>query len=105
MKNMMEYEGIDAARLEAMEDRLKKDVLAEALRHGGRILVAHESFEYGHYGELYDNWEEIDHPDAVQTPAEVYASLMEQGFAVKYCRLPVTDGSAPMVSVFQEQES
>jgi hypothetical protein len=26
----------------------------QALRHGGRILVAHESFEYGHYGELYD---------------------------------------------------
>lgn len=28
----------------------------QALRHGGRILVAHESFEYGHYGELYDTW-------------------------------------------------
>jgi hypothetical protein len=27
---MMEYEGIDAARLEAMEERLKKDVLSEA---------------------------------------------------------------------------
>lgn len=29
LKNMMEYAGIDAARLEAMEERLKKDVLAE----------------------------------------------------------------------------
>lgn len=100
LKNMMEYEGIDAARLEAMEERLKKDVLAEALRHGGRILVAHESFEYGHYGELYDTWEEIDHPDAVQTPAEVYASLTEQGFAVSYLRLPVTDGAAPQLLDF-----
>jgi hypothetical protein len=31
-------------------------VEVQALRHGGRILVAHESFEYGHYGELYDTW-------------------------------------------------
>ena len=100
---MMEYAGIEAARIEAMEERLKKDVLAEvqgggavgrvgesdqgrvredphplfplppqALKFGGRILVAHESFEPGHNGELYDTWEEIDHPDAVQTTAEVW---------------------------------
>ncbi|KAL6757552.1 inositol hexakisphosphate-domain-containing protein [Haematococcus lacustris] len=100
LKNMMEYAGIDAARLEAMEERLKKDVLAEALRHGGRILVAHESFEYGHYGELYDTWEEIDHPDAVATPAEVYSGLTRQGFAVKYVRIPVTDGTAPTLADF-----
>lgn len=31
LKNMMEYAGIDAARLEAMEERLKKDVLAEVI--------------------------------------------------------------------------
>lgn len=30
--------------------------LSQALRHGGRILVAHESFEYGHYGQLYDTY-------------------------------------------------
>lgn len=44
-------------------------------------------------------WEEIDHPDAVQTPAEVYSSLAKQGFAVQYCRVPVTDGTAPTVGV------
>lgn len=33
LKNMMEYAGIDAVRLEAMEDRLKKDVLAEVCDH------------------------------------------------------------------------
>uniref|UniRef100_A0A7S3QUH6 Tyrosine specific protein phosphatases domain-containing protein n=1 Tax=Dunaliella tertiolecta TaxID=3047 RepID=A0A7S3QUH6_DUNTE len=100
LKNMMEYAGIDAARLEAMEERLKKDVLAEALRHGGHILVAHESFERGHYGQLFDTWEEIDHPDAVQTPANVYSSLAHEGFAVKYVRVPVTDGTAPSYADF-----
>ena len=124
--------------------------LPQALKFGGRILVAHESFEPGHNGELYDTWEEIDHPDAVQTtaevwdsvnttrvwrgnverspallgllqvilivsqglflcritgshpfppPTQVYGSLAKQGFAVKYVRIPVTDGTSPAVSV------
>jgi hypothetical protein len=34
LKNMMEYAGIDASRLEAMEERLKKDVLAEVGQGG-----------------------------------------------------------------------
>jgi hypothetical protein len=45
MKNLQEYAGIDAERLERMEARLKQDVLAEAgmcYRQGhGSALVAH----------------------------------------------------------------
>lgn len=40
-------------------------------------------------------WETIQSPDAVQTPAEVYASLAREGLAVRYLRVPVTDGKAP----------
>jgi hypothetical protein len=40
-------------------------------------------------------WEPIKGPDAVQTPAEVYASLAREGLAVRYLRVPVTDGKAP----------
>ena len=36
LKNMMEYAGIEAARIEAMEERLKKDVLAE-VQGGGAV--------------------------------------------------------------------
>jgi hypothetical protein len=100
LKNLQEYAGIEASRIESMEERLKKDVLAEALKFGGKILVAAESFEPGHYGELRDEWEEIDHPDAVQTTAEVYSSLSKQGFAVKYVRIPVTDGTTPTLGDF-----
>ena len=100
LKNLQEYAGIEASRIESMEERLKKDVLAEALKFGGKILVACESFEPGHYGELRDEWEEIDHPDAVQTTAEVYSSLSKQGFAVKYVRVPVTDGTTPTLDDF-----
>lgn len=40
-------------------------------------------------------WEPIKGPDAVQTPAEVYAMLSREGLAVRYLRVPVTDGKAP----------
>lgn len=46
-------------------------------------------------GELVDMWEPIKGPDAVQTPAEMYAMLAREGLAVKYLRVPVTDGKAP----------
>lgn len=40
-------------------------------------------------------WEPIKGPDAVQTPAEVYSMLAREGLAVRYLRVPVTDGKAP----------
>ncbi|GBF92770.1 paladin [Raphidocelis subcapitata] len=96
MKNLQEYAGIDATRLERMERRLKEDVLAEAARYGGRILVARESaISGGGSGELIDTWEPVSSPGAVQTPAEVYRALRGEGYRVQYCRVPVTDGRAP----------
>eukprot|EP00879_Flechtneria_rotunda_P018628 GHRR01019549.1.p1 GENE.GHRR01019549.1~~GHRR01019549.1.p1 ORF type:complete len:942 (+),score=356.76 GHRR01019549.1:158-2983(+) len=102
MKNLQEYAGIDAERLERMEARLKQDVLAEAAHYGGRILVARESaaaadgsIEMSSTGELVDMWEPISGASAVQTPAEVYEGLAQKGLAVRYLRVPVTDGRAP----------
>lgn len=46
-------------------------------------------------GELIDMWETLSGTSAVQTPAEVYASLAAEGFPVQYLRVPVTDGRAP----------
>lgn len=56
---MMEYAGIDAGRLEAMEERLKGDVLAEAAKFHGRILLACETAPAAYdgvhaEGELFD---------------------------------------------------
>ena len=36
--NMKEYSGIDSARLEALEQRLKAEVLAEAAVNAGHVL-------------------------------------------------------------------
>lgn len=70
---------------------------AQAEAFGGRILLAYEVDEAGHVGELSDRWQSISGPDDVQTPADVYASLTQEGFAVHYCRVPVTDGTSPSV--------
>ncbi|KAG8097552.1 hypothetical protein GUJ93_ZPchr0013g36727 [Zizania palustris] len=42
-KNMLEYTGIDRDRVERMEARLKEDILREAERYSGAIMVIHET--------------------------------------------------------------
>eukprot|EP00198_Chlamydomonas_reinhardtii_P010886 XP_001700223.1 predicted protein [Chlamydomonas reinhardtii] len=74
---------------------------AVAQKFGGRILLAYESTAAGHVGELSDAWETIAGPEDVQTSAEVYAGLTSQGFAVKYFRVPVTDGTSPAEADFE----
>lgn len=69
---------------------------AVAARYGGRVLVARESaISGGGQGELIDTWEAVAGPSAIQTPAEVYAMLRQEGYRVGYGRVPVTDGTAP----------
>ena len=86
----LEYTGIDATRLEDMEARLRADVLREAGRCGGQVLVAHEGAGF----QVVDAWEGASEAD-VQTPAAVYAELGDDGYKVEYVRLPITDEKAP----------
>lgn len=88
-------QGIDRARVEQMEARLKEDILREAERYSGDIMVNHETDD----GQIYDAWESVG-PGAVQTPLEVYECLKAAGFLVEYARVPITDGKAPKSSDF-----
>ncbi|KAK9808828.1 hypothetical protein WJX72_004439 [[Myrmecia] bisecta] len=102
-KNMQEYTGIDTARLEQMEARLKADVLAEAASLEGKLLVARElstKADGQEAGSLVDNFEPVQGPDSVQTPREVYEALQRNGYHVQYYRVPMTDGTAPRESTF-----
>jgi hypothetical protein len=67
----LEYTGIDRARVEDMEARLRADVLREAAagRGGapGAVLVAHEGPDFA----VVEEWEPVTDAD-VQTPADVY---------------------------------
>ncbi|KAM7276899.1 hypothetical protein ACFE04_018765 [Oxalis oulophora] len=94
-KNMLEYTGIDRERVERMEARLKEDILREAERYGGAIMVIHETKD----GQIFDAWEHVN-LDSVQTPLEVFRCLEADGFPIKYGRLPITDGKAPKSSDF-----
>jgi hypothetical protein len=78
-----------------MEARLKEDILREAERYGGAIMVIHETDD----GEIFDTWENVDN-EAVLTPLEVYKNLESEGLPIKYARVPITDGKAPKSSDF-----
>ncbi|CAI5507986.1 unnamed protein product [Closterium sp. Naga37s-1] len=86
----LEYTGINRARVEQMEARLKKDVLREAGRYSNKIMVSDELPD----GQMVDQWEPVG-PDSVQTPLEVYQDLQRQGYNVDYERVPVTDEKVP----------
>ncbi|KAF3633899.1 putative glucose-1-phosphate adenylyltransferase large subunit 2, chloroplastic-like [Capsicum annuum] len=94
-KNMLEYTGIDRERVEKMEARLKDDIMREADRYHGAIMVIHETDD----GQIFDAWEHVS-SDAVQTPVEVFKCLEADGFPIKYARVPITDGKAPKSSDF-----
>ena len=49
---------------------------------------------------LVDVWEQINGAESVQTTAEVYDGIREEGYAVEYHRVPVTDGTPPEVGVY-----
>ncbi|GER55121.1 paladin [Striga asiatica] len=94
-KNMLEYTGIDCERVERMEARLKDDILREAERYEGAIMVIHENDG----GQISDAWEHVT-LDSVQTPREVFQCFEADGFPIKYARVPITDGKAPKGSDF-----
>lgn len=78
-----------------MEARLKDDILREANRYHGAIMVIHEDDD----GKIFDEWEPVS-SEAVKTPLEVFRGLEANGFPVKYARVPITDGKAPRSSDF-----
>ncbi|XP_042502198.1 paladin isoform X1 [Macadamia integrifolia] len=86
----LEYTGINRARVEQMEARLKDDILLEAARYGNKILVTDELPD----GQMVDQWEPVTH-DSVKTPLEVYEELQVEGYLVNYERVPITDEKSP----------
>lgn len=76
-----------AAGLEAVEKRLKNDVLDEATECNGLVLV-HEEILTDDGVKLVPTWVAVQRGD-VRTVREVWASVQNEGFHVQYHRLPI----------------
>ncbi|KAI8143663.1 inositol hexakisphosphate-domain-containing protein [Fennellomyces sp. T-0311] len=100
IKNL-ETTGIARERVEGMEDRMKLDVLAELKHYEGRLLLhGEETAEKGGF-ILVPVWETV--PEAnVETPSQVFQSIIDEGYQVDYLRIPITDEQAPIPDVFDQ---
>jgi len=90
MFNNLENPGADGKDVERTEALLKQDVLREAARNGGRVLVHDETPE----GRIVARWKTVT-PESVQTTREVFDMLKQEGYKVDYARIPVTDEKRP----------
>lgn len=89
--------GITAVRVEAMENQLKQDVLMEALKYEGKVLVHDETED----GKLVSMWELVTE-ETVLTCREMYTHCLQYNgdYDVFYSRAPITDEQAPLPEIF-----
>ncbi|KAI9061062.1 hypothetical protein FKP32DRAFT_1576534 [Trametes sanguinea] len=92
LRNMKDYGGISAARLEMLEERLKEDVVNEVNAFGGRLLLHTETPD----GSVVPIWEEVD-PENVMVLKEVMAERkhVDDGVELSYARIPITAERPP----------
>lgn len=101
----LEMTGIVSERVELMEGRLKAEAEAEAIRYGNRLLLHEEEQVPGTPPrfEIVPEWEDISESSAIESPAEVYQTIIKSGgYPLTYVRVPVTDEQAPIPNVFDE---
>lgn len=95
----LEATGITTETVERQEIALKNDVIEEASRRDGRILLHDEvELEPGKF-DIIPVWESIKTGD-VLTPREAYELVQSEHYKVDYARVAVTDEQAPLPAVF-----
>ncbi|ORX58097.1 hypothetical protein DM01DRAFT_319996 [Hesseltinella vesiculosa] len=95
LHSMTSFLGINATRLEMVEERLKADVIRESKTLGGLLLV-HQELEDGTIVPCFIA------ADQVKTPKEVFLSFQEQGYRLQYFRIPIRPMQAPEDDYFDE---
>ncbi|KAJ2964084.1 hypothetical protein NQZ79_g1039 [Umbelopsis isabellina] len=100
LKNL-ETTGIARERVEGMENRMKLDVLDELKIYNGRLLLHdEETTEKGGF-IIVPQWETVP-VECVETPDDVFKSIIAEGYMVDYLRIPITDEQAPIPDVFDQ---
>ncbi|KAJ7063606.1 inositol hexakisphosphate-domain-containing protein [Mycena amicta] len=100
LRNMKDYGGISASRLEVLEERLRDDVIAELKTFGGRLLLHTESDD----GTVIPIWEEIQDEceDVVVLKDVMAAHKAIDGLELDYYRIPMTAEKPPDFSDLQD---
>ncbi|KAF5391632.1 hypothetical protein D9757_002462 [Collybiopsis confluens] len=98
LRNMKDYGGISASRLEILEERLRDDVISELETFGGKLLLHEETED----GTIVPVWEDVDSKDVV-----VLRDIMEtrrevSGLELVYDRIPITAERPPDFSDLNE---
>lgn len=96
--------GVTAESVEGQESALKKDVIREAEKNDGRLLLHDETDDGNGKFTITAQWEEDITPEDILTPADVYQQMKDLGYKLDYARLPVTDEQAPIPGVFARLE-
>lgn len=94
-KNLMEYRGIDAFRLDQMEQRLQDDVIQEAAMMNGEIIVTVEEKDASGVSSVKDKIIKVADQGVVETPRQVLEKFQSEGYRVTFIRIPLTDGTCP----------
>ncbi|KAG8764126.1 hypothetical protein FRC11_004614 [Ceratobasidium sp. 423] len=89
LRNMKDYGGISAGRLEILEDRLKNDIIAEVNSFQGRILLHTENAD----GTVVPIWDEVD-PKDIAVPKDTMSARVDD-VEIAYKRIPVTSERPP----------
>ncbi|KAI7872941.1 inositol hexakisphosphate-domain-containing protein [Spinellus fusiger] len=100
LKNL-ETTGIARDRVEYMEDRMRLDVLEELKEYNGHLLLHDEEVTEKGGFTLVPLWETVP-TEFVETPAQAFQSIIDEGYQVDYLRIPITDEQAPIPDVFDE---
>ncbi|KAG0188087.1 hypothetical protein DFQ28_005392 [Apophysomyces sp. BC1034] len=100
LKNL-ETTGIARERVEGMEQRMQLDVLEELKEYDGRLLLHDEEVVDKGGFALVPLWETVP-TECVETPAQVFQSIIDEGYQVDYLRIPITDEQAPIPDVFDQ---
>ncbi|KAJ6507779.1 inositol hexakisphosphate-domain-containing protein [Mycena vitilis] len=100
LRNMKDYGGISASRLEILEERLRDDVISELKAFGGRLLLHTETED----GSVIPVWEEIQNElEDVAVLKDVMASRKAvDGLELEYHRIPMTAEKPPDFSDLQD---
>ncbi|KAG2141169.1 inositol hexakisphosphate-domain-containing protein [Suillus bovinus] len=91
----VEATGVTTAMVEAMEGRLKKDVIREVRMGDGRILLHDELEERPGVFSIIPIWETVEEDD-IMTPRDVFDLMAKEGFKINYGRVAITDEQAPL---------